>query len=108
MQAGFRGHGRTCNSPAMHMLEGMQSMWMNHRADVDVIGIAFSWPSITLTSPATGTSYPDRDECYIFCNGVGHPADFVCCFLCRYYKSRTGDGSVCYFIRYIVLFFSME
>jgi hypothetical protein len=41
------------------MLAGMQSMWNNHRSDVAVNGIAFSWPSITITNPLTGASYPD-------------------------------------------------
>ncbi|MGD0591199.1 MAG: CBM35 domain-containing protein [Bacteroidota bacterium] len=48
----------TLSSPTS-MLSGMQYMWDNYRQDVDVNGIAFSWPSITITNPSTGVSYPD-------------------------------------------------
>jgi hypothetical protein len=46
------------SSPAS-MLSGMQYMWDHYRQDVDVHGIAFSFPSITITNPPTGASYPD-------------------------------------------------
>jgi hypothetical protein len=48
----------TISSPAS-MLAGMQYMWDHDRQDVDVNGIAFSYPSITITNPPTGVSYPD-------------------------------------------------
>jgi hypothetical protein len=46
-------------SSQANMLAGMQSMWNDHRSDVAVNGIAFSWPSITITTPPTNASYPD-------------------------------------------------
>jgi hypothetical protein len=48
----------TLSSPTS-MLAGMQYMWDNYRQDVDVNGIAFSYPTITITNPPTGVSYPD-------------------------------------------------
>lgn len=41
------------------MLAGMQSMWDNYRADVDVLGISGEWPNVTISSPDTNAVYPD-------------------------------------------------
>jgi hypothetical protein len=41
------------------MLAAMQSMWDNHREDVDVDGIGGDWPLVTITSPASDTEFPD-------------------------------------------------
>jgi hypothetical protein len=46
-------------SSQAHMLAGMQSMWNNHRSDVAVNVITYSWPSINITNPPTNASYPD-------------------------------------------------
>ncbi len=46
-------------SSASSMLAEMQLLWNTHRSDVDINGIAFSWPSITITNPSTNASYPD-------------------------------------------------
>ncbi len=46
-------------SSQAHMLAGMQSMWDNHRSDVAVDVITYSWPSITITNPPSNASYPD-------------------------------------------------
>jgi hypothetical protein len=44
------------------MLAGMQSMWDNHRTDVDVNGISGYWPIITLTRPKTDTTFADSAQ----------------------------------------------
>jgi hypothetical protein len=41
------------------MLAGMQSMWDNHRSDVDILGIGGAWPLVAITSPVTGASITD-------------------------------------------------
>jgi hypothetical protein len=46
-------------SSRTHMLAGMQSMWKNHRSDVAVNVVTYSWPSITITNPPSNASYPD-------------------------------------------------
>jgi Cellulase (glycosyl hydrolase family 5). len=51
----------TLSSPAS-MFAGMQSMWDNHRADVDVNGIAVDWPTITITSPQNSAQFPDSTQ----------------------------------------------
>jgi hypothetical protein len=44
------------------MLAGMQSMWDNHRDDVDVAGIGGDWPVVSITSPAANAEFPDGAE----------------------------------------------
>ena len=51
--------GDTTFSKRSSMISDMQYMWTNYRDSVAVNGIAVSWPSITITSPLTGVSYPD-------------------------------------------------
>jgi hypothetical protein len=41
------------------MLANMQSIWKKHKADIAVNKTVYDWPSVTITSPVTGTSYPD-------------------------------------------------
>jgi hypothetical protein len=41
------------------MLASMQSMWDNHRSAVDLLGTGSHWPSVTLTSPANNSVFPD-------------------------------------------------
>ena len=41
------------------MLAGMLSMWQNHRADVDVLGIGGDWPLVSITSPDSGAVFGD-------------------------------------------------
>jgi hypothetical protein len=48
-------------SSRTHMLAGMQSMWNNHRSDVAVNVVTYSWPSIIITNPPTNASYPDSN-----------------------------------------------
>jgi hypothetical protein len=43
----------------------MQSMWDNHRADVDINGISGFWPRITLTRPKADTTFADGAEVLI-------------------------------------------
>jgi hypothetical protein len=44
------------------MLAGMQSMWDNHRADVDINGIAGDWPTVTITSPKNDSVFVNGDQ----------------------------------------------
>lgn len=44
------------------MLAGMQSMWDNHRQDVDVLGGAVDWPTVTITSPQNNANFPDSTQ----------------------------------------------
>ena len=44
------------------MLAATQYMWDQHRADVDVLGIAFDWPAITITSPQNSSQFPDSTQ----------------------------------------------
>jgi hypothetical protein len=46
-------------SSSMNMLAGMQSLWNNHKSDVDILGIGGAWPLVTITSPVTGASIMD-------------------------------------------------
>jgi hypothetical protein len=41
------------------MLAGMQYMWYHYRADVDVNGIGGFWPTVSIISPASDTTYAD-------------------------------------------------
>ncbi|MCI0695925.1 Ig-like domain-containing protein [candidate division KSB1 bacterium] len=41
------------------MLAAMQSMWDNHREDVDVDGIGGEWPVVSITSPKNDTVFAD-------------------------------------------------
>ncbi len=41
------------------MLAGMQYMWNNHRADVDVQGVGQYWPNISIVSPPNDTTFAD-------------------------------------------------
>jgi Bacterial Ig domain/Carbohydrate binding module (family 35)/Secretion system C-terminal sorting domain len=47
------------------MLAGMQFMWDNHRADVDIIGIAGDWPTVTITSPVSDSVFVNGDQIVI-------------------------------------------
>ncbi len=44
------------------MLAAEQFMWNIHQQDVDVLGSAVDWPSITITSPQNGSSFPDSTQ----------------------------------------------
>jgi Carbohydrate binding module (family 35)/Bacterial Ig domain/Secretion system C-terminal sorting domain/Cellulase (glycosyl hydrolase family 5) len=44
------------------MLAGIQSMWDNHRSDVDVLGIGVDWPTVTITSPLNNSVFPDTSQ----------------------------------------------
>ncbi|HTX18287.1 MAG TPA: CBM35 domain-containing protein [Bacteroidota bacterium] len=41
------------------ILAGMQSMWNNHRPDVEVHGIAVDWPTVVITGPADNAKFVD-------------------------------------------------
>jgi hypothetical protein len=41
------------------MLAGMQSMWVNHRSAVDLLGSGGHWPTVAITSPANNSIFPD-------------------------------------------------
>ncbi len=49
-------------SSSTDMLAGMQSMWNNHRSDIDVNGIGVDWPTVTITSPLNNAKYPDSTQ----------------------------------------------
>jgi len=49
-------------STPQEMLAGMQSMWDNYRAVVDVDGIGGDWPVVTLTKPERGAVFNEGDE----------------------------------------------
>ncbi len=49
-------------STSADMLAGMQSMWNNHRTDVDVHGIGVDWPTVTITSPPNNAIFPDSTQ----------------------------------------------
>jgi hypothetical protein len=44
------------------MLTAMQYMWDNHRQDVDVLGGAVDWPTVTITSPQNNDDFPDSTQ----------------------------------------------
>jgi len=44
------------------MLAAEKFMWDNHRQDVDVLGGAVDWPSITITDPKNGSNFPDSTQ----------------------------------------------
>ena len=44
------------------MLDGMQSLWDNHRADVDLIGMGADWPYVSITYPQDGAMFPDSNQ----------------------------------------------
>jgi hypothetical protein len=41
------------------MLAGMQSMWDNYRADIDVNGIGGDWPLVTIINPKNNSEFAD-------------------------------------------------
>jgi hypothetical protein len=52
-------------STSADMLASMQSMWDNHRADVDVLGIGGAWPLCVITSPKSDTTFADTAQVQI-------------------------------------------
>jgi hypothetical protein len=44
------------------MLAGMQGIWDNHRADVDLLGTGGDWPYVSITYPLTGATFPDSNQ----------------------------------------------
>jgi len=44
------------------MLDGMQSLWNNHRADVDLLGTGADWPYVSVTYPQDGVTFPDSNQ----------------------------------------------
>jgi hypothetical protein len=49
-------------SSVASMLAGMQSMWDNHRADVDLHGTGADWPFVNITYPQDGAMFPDSNQ----------------------------------------------
>ena len=41
------------------MLAGMMFMWVNYRSAVDLLGSGGHWPTVSITSPANNTVFPD-------------------------------------------------
>ncbi len=41
------------------MLAAMYSMWVNHRSAVDLLGSGGHWPTVSITSPANNSIFPD-------------------------------------------------
>lgn len=62
--AGALGWSWTDNqvTQTVDLLAGMKYMWNRYRADVDVNGIAGDWPTVSLTSPAPNTEFPEGAE----------------------------------------------
>jgi len=52
-------------SAPVDMLAGMQSMWDNHRSDVDILGVGGDWPTVAITSPANNSAFADSDTVFI-------------------------------------------
>jgi hypothetical protein len=44
------------------MLTGMQGIWDNHRADVELFGTGAYWPTLSITSPQDGALFPDSNQ----------------------------------------------
>jgi hypothetical protein len=44
------------------MLAGMQSLWDNHRADVDLLGTGADWPYVNIAYPQDGATFPDSNQ----------------------------------------------
>jgi hypothetical protein len=44
------------------MLAGMQTIWDNHRADVDLHGTGADWPYVSITYPQDGAAFPDSNQ----------------------------------------------
>jgi hypothetical protein len=44
------------------MLAGMQSIWDNHRADVDILGTGADYPYVSITYPQDGATFPDSNQ----------------------------------------------
>jgi hypothetical protein len=49
-------------SSVASMLGGMQSMWDNHRTDVDLLGTGGDWPYVSITYPQDGATFPDSNQ----------------------------------------------
>lgn len=47
------------------MLAGMQSLWDKHRPDVDLLGTGADWPTISITSPQDGATFPEGSQVLI-------------------------------------------
>ncbi len=47
-------------STTSDMIAGIQSIWNNYMAAVDVHGIGVDWPNVTIISPLNDAKYPDR------------------------------------------------
>jgi len=62
--AGALGWSWTDNAVTqpVDLLAGMQYMWDHYQQDVDVAGIGGDWPLVSITSPASGTEFPDGAE----------------------------------------------
>jgi hypothetical protein len=44
------------------MLAGMQSMWDNHRVDVDLLGTGGDWPMVSIVYPQDGATFTDSNK----------------------------------------------
>ena len=44
------------------MLTGMQSIWDNHRADVELFGAGADWPYVKIAYPQDGAAFPDSNQ----------------------------------------------
>ncbi len=62
--AGALGWSWTDNqvTQTVDLLAGMQYLWDRYRADVDVNGIGGDWPTVSITSPASDTQFPEGAE----------------------------------------------
>jgi hypothetical protein len=44
------------------MLAGMQTIWDNHRSDVDLFGTGADWPYVSIAYPSTGATFPNSNQ----------------------------------------------
>jgi len=47
------------------MLAGMKSLWDKHQSDVNLLGTGGDWPTISITSPQDGATFPEGSQVVI-------------------------------------------
>ena len=55
----------TSLSSPTDMLAGMQFMWDHYQSDVQITGTGGAWPTVSITSPVSGTKIPDSTDVVI-------------------------------------------
>jgi Bacterial Ig domain/Carbohydrate binding module (family 35)/Secretion system C-terminal sorting domain len=59
------------------ILSSLQFMWDNHREDIDVLGIAGSWPTVSLVSPGRDTTVADTSAIHLIASATDADGSIV-------------------------------